>query len=110
MKQRLNITETRIKDLQNIFKDVPAEQRAVILPLIDEVAFMESEMQYLRKLPQIRIHPKDKTRQEITQAGKRYREIMQTYNSAIKTLLSVLQRNGVDDDDGLLKALQEFEA
>jgi hypothetical protein len=99
----------RIEDLKKIFADIPDEQRAVILPLLDEVAFMETEMKYLRTLPQIRVHAKDKTRQEITAAGKRYREIMQTYNSAIKTLLSVLQRNGVEDDDGLLKALQEFE-
>jgi hypothetical protein len=34
---------------------------------------------------------------------------MQTYVNAIKTLLTVLQRNGSDGDDELLQALKEFE-
>lgn len=101
--------EQRIAELEKIFDGIDAGQRAVVLPLLEDVAYMENEMRTLRALPQIRVHPKDATRQEITAAGKRYREIMQTYVNAIKTLLSVLQRNGADDSDELLNALKEFE-
>lgn len=101
--------QTRIDELQKIFEDIDAKQRAVVEPLFYDIAFMENEMRSLRNLPQIRVHHKDPTRQEITAAGKRYREIMQTYVNAIKTLLTVLQRNGGDESDGLLQALKEFE-
>ena len=101
--------EQRIAELEKIFDGIDAGQRAVVLPLLEDVAYMENEMRTLRALPQIRVHPKDATRQEITAAGKRYREIMQTYVNAIKTLLSVLQRNGADDSEELLNALKEFE-
>lgn len=101
--------QERTAELTNIFSEIDEKQRAVVLPLLQDVAYMEKEMRDLRDLPQIRIHPKDKTRQQVTAAGKRYREIMQTYVNAIKTLLSVLQRNGSDGDDELLQALKEFE-
>jgi len=99
----------RIKELESIFEEIDPKQRAVVMPLLSDVAFMETEMKRLRELPQIRVHSKDPSRQEITAAGKRYREIMQTYVNAIKTLLTVLQRNGVDESDELLNALKEFE-
>ena len=99
----------RFEELNQIFEGVDAGQRAVIVPLLHEVVFMESEMLKLRTLPQIRIHPKDPTRQQVTAAGKRYRELMQTYTNAIKTLLSVLRNNGSEDDGGLLsEMLKEF--
>jgi hypothetical protein len=101
--------QERTAELTNIFSEIDAKQRAVVLPMLQDVAYMEKEMRDLRDLPQIRIHPKDKTRQQVTAAGKRYREIMQTYVNAIKTLLTVLQRNGSDGDDELLQALKEFE-
>lgn len=98
----------RIAELEKVFADVDEKQRAVVLPLLRDLAFMENELKILRGLPQIRIHPKDSTRQEITAAGKRYREIMQTYVNAVKSLLTVLQRNGTDDGDELLQSLREF--
>lgn len=102
-------TKNRIDELKQIFDEIDPKQRAVVLPLLPEIAFMESEMRNLRELPQIRIHPKDPTRQQVTAAGKRYREIMQTYTNAIKTLLTVLQRSGNDDENALLDMLKEFE-
>ena len=101
--------QQRIDELNKIFAEIDPKQRAVVLPLFSDIAFMENEMRSLRNLPQIRVHHKDLTRQEITAAGKRYREIMQTYVNAIKTLLTVLQRCGGDDGDELLNALKEFE-
>lgn len=102
--------DKRIAELEKVFADVDEKQRAVVLPLLRDLAFMENELSELRKLPQIRIHPKDATRQEITAAGKRYREIVQTYVNAVKSLLTVLQRNGADSGDELLQALKEFES
>lgn len=105
----MSTNNERFKELNQIFEGVDAGQRAVIIPLLHEVVFMESEMLQLRSLPQIRVHPKDPSRQQVTAAGKRYREIMQTYTNAIKTLLSVLKNNGSDDGDELLRMLKEFE-
>lgn len=100
----------RIEELQGIFNEIDPKQRAVVMPLLPQIAFMEQRLTELRGMPHIRIHPTNPERQQVTAAGKQYREIMQTYTNAIKTLLTVLQRNGTDDGDELLKRLQEFES
>jgi hypothetical protein len=98
-----------IEEIKDLFKDVDVKQRALIDPLIEEVVFMKNQLTDLQKLPHVRIHPKNPNRQEITAAGKQYKNIIQSYNSAVKTLLTVLYRSGSDDGDELLNKLKEFE-
>lgn len=100
---------TRIEELQSIFADIDPKQTAVIMPMLPQIAFMEKRLEELRTVPHLRIHPTNPERQEVTAAGKQYREIMQTYTNAVKTLLTVLQRNGSDDGDELMKKLAEFD-
>lgn len=100
----------RFEELQKVFDGIDENQKSVILPLLEECVFMENQLRELKKLPQIRIHPTNPARQEITAAGKQYKIIMQSYNSAIKTLLTCLYRSGADGDDELLNKLREFEA
>ena len=99
----------RIEELEKIFDEIDPKQRAVVMPLLPQIAFMETRLNELKTVPHLRIHPRDPSRQQVTAAGKQYREIMQTYTNAIKTLLSVLQRNGSDDGEELLKQLMDFE-
>lgn len=99
----------RLKSLQEIFEKVDPDKAAVVQPLLPQVVFMEERLESLRAVPHIRIHPKNPARQEITPAGKQYKEMMQSYNNTLKVLLMVLYRTESNAADELLNKLQEFE-
>ena len=100
---------SRLNELKGIFEGVDEGKAAVIQQLLPQVVFMEERLNALRQLPHIRTHPKDPARQEVTAAGKQYKEIMQAYANAIKLLLTVLYRTESNGADELLAKLKEFE-
>lgn len=89
----------RLASLKAIFEKVDPDKAAVISPLLPQVVFMEDRLEELQKVPHIRIHPKNPTRQEITAAGKQYKETMQAYLNAIKVLQMTLGRYAVEEKD-----------
>ena len=99
----------RLQELESVFVNIDEEKRKTIMPVLHDVVFMEMRLKELRELPHIRIHPKDKSRQETTAAGKQYKETMQAYLNVIKLLMTALYRNGGDGADELLNKLKEFE-
>ena len=103
-----NITE-RFVQLSEISDKLGDDRKAVILPLITEIVFMEGKLENLRDLPHIRVHPRNPERQEITPAGKQYKETMQAYLNAIKVIMSALYKTDTSAADELLNKLKEFE-
>lgn len=99
----------RIEKLREIFDNVDEDKRTVIEPLLDDVIFIEKRLSELRKLPMIRVHPNNPARQEVTPAGKQYKEYMQSYLNAIKVLQMTLYRAGETGESPLLKVLKEFD-
>lgn len=99
----------RIDELNAIFENIDAEKRGVVQPLLTDVVFLEERLAYLRTLPTIRVHPMDKARQEVTAAGKQYKEMLQQYNNCLKILLMTLYRTESNGADELLAKLKEFE-
>ena len=99
----------RIEKLKKIFENVDDDTREIITPLLDDVIFIEERLSELRKLPMIRVHPKNPARQEVTPAGKQYKEYMQSYLNAIKVLQVALNRAGATEESPLVKALASFE-
>lgn len=98
----------RLESLKAIFEKVDADKAAVISPLLPQVVFMEQRLEELKKVPHIRIHPKNPARQEITAAGKQYKETMQAYNNCLKILLSTLGRYSQEEADEFDKWLEEY--
>ena len=106
----MNINTERLEELQGITSKIDNEQRAVVAPLLENIVFMESRLAELRTMPHIRTHPVDKARQEITAAGKQYKETMQAYTNAIKIVMSALYRaGGGGAAEELLNKLKDFE-
>ena len=99
----------RIEKLKKIFENVDDDTREIISPLIDDVIFIEGRLSELRKLPMIRVHPKNPARQEVTPAGKQYKEYMQSYLNAIKVLQVALNRSGATQESPLAKSLAAFD-
>lgn len=98
---------TRLEELQAIFENVDEDKAAVVNPLLPQVVFMEQRLDELKRLPHIRIHPKNTARQEITAAGKQYKELMQSYNNCLKILLSTLGRYSQEEADEFDEWLEE---
>lgn len=97
----------RLESLKAIFEKVDADKAAVVSPLLPQVVFMEQRLDELRNVPHIRIHPKNPARQEITAAGKQYKELMQSYLNAVKVLQMTLGRYAVEEKDAFDEWLEQ---
>lgn len=62
------------------------EDKIILMPLIEEVIFLENKLEELKKLPFIKINPKNQTQQKSTPAQKQYKELLQQYANIIKIL------------------------
>lgn len=96
----------RRKILEDIFKDIDQNLKKLVEPLIDEVIFLEKQMSELKKLPFIRVHPKDPSKQETTKAAKQYKDLSQSYMNAIRILTSVLCKEETSEEDPVKKWLE----
>ena len=67
-----------------------------LTPLIDEVLFLEQQLVELRKLPFIKVNPKNPAQQKATPAQKQYKELLQQYANIIKLLAKA---SGTDESD-----------
>lgn len=54
--------------------------------LLEEKVFLENRLEELRKLPFIKVNPKNLSQQKTTPAGKQYKELLQQYINLIKAL------------------------
>jgi hypothetical protein len=104
------IYENRRSVLENIFSSVDGSQKELIKRLIDEVVFLEERMEELKKVPFLAIHPNNPMKQKLTPAAKLYKECSQSYMNAIRILIGVLKQTDMDEQDELLKRLNEFMA
>lgn len=88
----------RKKELEEYIKNDVA-----LLPLVGEVLFLESQLDYLRQLPFIKIHPSDSTKQKPTPAAKQYKELLQQYNNCLKILAKASGHDLEDEESPLRK-------
>lgn len=74
-----------------------------LIPLIDEVVYLESQLDYLRELPKIKVHPKDPAKQKPTPAAKLYKEMLQQYTNIIRILLRATGTDESEEESPLRK-------
>lgn len=98
----------RRKQLDEIFKNVEDEEKQLVDKLINEVIFLEDQMEQLKALPFISVHPEKPYLQKVTPAAKLYKECSQSYMNAIRILLSILHKVESSAQDELLKMLEEY--
>ncbi len=79
------------------------EDKQLVVPLIDELLFLEKQLTELKKLPFIKIHPDNPTLQKSTPAARQYRELLQQYTNIVK-VLSRGRDDDVDDRESPLRA------
>ena len=96
----------RKEELLRVFDQIE-DRKSIILPMIDDVVFLEEQLQALRKLPFIRVNPQDPSMQKTTPAAKQYKELLQQYNNCIKILTGILRKDAPEEDSPLRAFLQE---
>jgi len=97
---------SRKEELLKIFSQIE-DTKDLIMPMIDDVVFLEEHLQDLRKLPFIRVNSQDPTLQKPTPAAKQYKELLQQYNNCIKILTGILRKDAPEEDSPLRAFLQE---
>lgn len=90
----------RKEELIQIFDQIE-DTKGVILPMIDDVVFLEDRLAELRKLPFIRINPNNNAEQKVTPAAKQYKELLQQYNNCIKILTGALRKDTSEEESPL---------
>ena len=96
---------SRKEELLKVFEDIE-DTKDIILPMIDDVVFLEKQLQDLRRLPFLRVNPKDPSQQKATPAAKQYKELLQQYNNCVKILTGILRKDAPEEDSPLRAFLQ----
>lgn len=65
-------------------------------PLITEMVYLEEQLDELRELPKIKVHPDDLSKQKATPAAKLYKEYLQQYTNIVRILMKA---TGVDESE-----------
>jgi hypothetical protein len=91
---------TRKEELLKIFEQIE-DTKGIILPMIDDVVFLEQQLDQLRKLPFMKVNPKNPAQQKPTPAAKQYKELLQQYNNCIKILTGILRKDAPEEDSPL---------
>lgn len=92
----------RKKELLDLIKNDSS-----LVPLIDEVVYLEEQLDYLRSLPKIKVHPKDPSKQKPTPAAKMYKEFLQQYINSIKVLIKATGAENENEESPLRKWMNE---
>ena len=98
----------RKDDLLNCFKNVNDDKKTIIINLIDEVVFLETQLFELKKLPMVKVHPKNNELVKPTPASKLYKEFLQQYANAIKTLSMMLRKDEEKEESPLRRYLNQL--
>lgn len=76
-------------------------------PLIDEMVYLEEELERLRQLPKIVVHPKDPTKQKPTPAARMYRDALAQYSNIVRILTRATANDGDEETSPLREWLKK---
>jgi hypothetical protein len=92
----------RKKELLDLVSD-----NAALVPLVEEMVYLEDQLDQLRELPKIVIHPKDPTKQRTTPAAKLYKELLQQYTNIVRILIRATGADEIEEDSPLRKWMND---
>ncbi len=85
----------RLKELN----DFVGKDKVIFLHnLIDDIIYMEERLEELKKLPFIRVNPKNKEQQKKTESSKLYLSVMAQYTQDLKALSYMAGKSGEEEE------------
>lgn len=88
---------------EELMKLVTPSNAATITPLIEKILFIEGQLEYLEKLPMIKVHPENPEIQKATPAAKLYKEFLQQYTNIIKVISHTVGDESGEEESPLRK-------
>ena len=79
----------------------------LLIPLVNDMVYLEDQLEYLQTLPKIRIHQDDPSRQKATPAAKLYKELLQQYTNIVKVMLRATGSEDIEEESPLRKWMNE---
>ena len=76
-------------------------------PLVTEMVYLEGQLDELRALPKIKVHPTDKSKQKMTPAAKLYKEYLQQYTGIVRILMRATGVDEIEEESPLRKWMNE---
>lgn len=83
------------------------EHDSTLIPMIDDMVYLEEQLDYLRGLPKIKVHPDDPSKQKPTPAAKLYKEYLQQYVNVVKILLKVTGADETEEESPLREWMRQ---
>lgn len=77
------------------------DNNTALLPLVDEMLYLEEQLDYYRTLPKIKVHPNDLSKQKATPAAKLYKEYLQQYINIVKVLQKATGADDLEEESPL---------
>ena len=78
-----------------------------LVPLVNEMVYLEKQLDQLRALPKIKVDSDCEQRQKATPAAKLYKEYLQQYVNVVKVIQKAAGADGEGDDSPLAKWMRE---
>ena len=72
--------------------------------LIEDIAFLEERLAELRRLPHLKIDPKNPEHQKATPAAKQYKEMLQQYTNSMKLFMKICGELDEEEVESPLRA------
>lgn len=79
--------------LDELLALVPEESLDLVKNSLSDMVHLEEQLEYLRTLPFIQVHPDDPNLQRATPASKLYKEYLQQYINIIKMVEYVIYKD-----------------
>ena len=93
---------TRKEELLQVVGDDP-----VLIPLVDDMVFLENQLDQLRALPMIKVDPTNPARQKATPSAKLYKEFLQQYTNVVKIIARKTGADLTNDESPLRKWMND---
>lgn len=80
---------SRKEELLNSIIKTDPDNKIRAEQLIDEIVFIEEQLEATKKLPFLKVNPQNPELQKATPAAKLYKELMQQYNNSLRLLFKL---------------------
>ena len=82
-------------------------ENPVLRHLVEDMVYLEEELDMLRSLPKIRVNPYDASKQKATPSARMYKEYLQQYVNIVKAIESKTGADETSEESPLRKWAKE---
>ena len=101
---KLQIDNRRIREQELLAIARAKGDEATARLLCEDLAFLEERLAELRRLPHLKVDPKNPERQKATTAARQYKEMLQQYTNSLKLFMKICGELDEEEIESPLRA------